>query len=76
MHFIYILKNIKTKKLVIGCSENFNETFGNNSNSVLVSIKFFKEKKDAVKLEKHLKSKRGLSEFKKKIARKNLGILG
>lgn len=75
MHFTYVLRNLKTKKLFIGCSDNFSEEFKKNKNSVLVSVKTYKDKKEAQKSEKYLKSEKGLTELKIKIKKKALGIL-
>lgn len=75
MFFVYILKNIKTKRLSIGLTDDFGAEFGENPKSVLVSLKTFKDKKEAGKLEKYLKSEKGLAELKTKIKKKALGIL-
>lgn len=74
MHYVYVLKNLKSKKLCIGLTGDFNEEFGKYQKSTLISIKFFKEKKEADKFEKHLKSGRGLKELKLKIKKKSLGM--
>lgn len=75
MHSVYILRNIKNKKLSIGLTDDFKSEFGENPKSVLVSLKTFKDKKEAGKLEKYLKSEKGLAELKAKIKKKALGIL-
>lgn len=75
MYSVYILKNIKTKKLSIGLTDDFKSEFGENPKSVLVSLKTFKDKKEAGKLEKYLKSEKGTKEFKAKMKKKALGIL-
>lgn len=74
MHCVYVLKNLKNKKLCIGLTDDFDEEFKNNSDSILVSAKLFKEKKEAGKLEKHLKSEEGLKELKSKIKKRSLGM--
>lgn len=76
MFFVYILRNIKTKKLSIGLTDDFNGEFKNEPKSVLVSLKIFKDKKEAGKLEKYLKSEKGLTELKARIKKKALGVLG
>lgn len=75
MYFVYILKNIKTKKLSIGLTDDFKSEFVNNPKSVLASLKTFKDKKEAGKLEKYLKSEKGMAELKARIKKKALGIL-
>lgn len=75
MNFVYVLKNVKTKKLSIGLTDDFEAEFGGNPKSVLVSLKTFKDKKEAGKLEKYLKSEKGIKEFKVKMKKKALGIL-
>lgn len=74
MYCVYVLKNLKSKKICIGLTENFDEEFKENPNSILISVKVFKEKKEAGKLEKHLKSEKGLKELKSKIKKRSLGM--
>lgn len=75
MFFVYILRNTKTKKLSIGLTDDFSGEFKNEPKSILVSLKTFEDKKEAGKLEKYLKSEKGLKELKVKIKKKALGIL-
>lgn len=74
MHCVYILKNLKNKKLCIGLTDDFDGEFKKNNECILISIKFFKDKKEAGKLEKHLKSEKGLKELKSKIKKRSLGM--
>lgn len=74
MHCVYVLKNIKNKKLCIGMTENLDEEFKKSLDSILISAKVFKGKKEAGKFEKHLKSDKGLKELKSKIKRRSLGM--
>lgn len=73
MYSVYVLKNLKTKKLCMGMTEDFGDEFKKRKNSVLVSIKTHKDKKEAQKNEKYLKSEKGLKELKLKIKKKSLG---
>ncbi|KKP98874.1 MAG: hypothetical protein US71_C0002G0016 [Parcubacteria group bacterium GW2011_GWD2_38_12] len=75
MPCVYVLKNLNNKKLCIGLTDDFGGEFEKNQKSILVSIKFFKDKKEAGKFEKHLKSKKGLADFKLKMKNKALGIM-
>lgn len=76
MHCVYVLKKLKSKKLCVGLTDDFGREFEKNQKCVLISIKFFRDKKEAGKLEKHLKSRKGLADFKLKIKKKSLGIMG
>lgn len=74
MQYVYVLKNLKSKRLCIGCTDNFDEEFKKNPCSILISVKVIKEQKEAEKLEKHLRSEKGLKELKSKIKKKSLGM--
>ena len=74
MYCVYVLKNIKSKKLCIGSTDNFEEEFKKNSSSILISVKVVKEQKEAEKLEKHLKSEKGMKELRSRIKKRSLGM--
>lgn len=76
MFCVFVLKNLKNKRLCIGLSDDFDQEFKNHPQSVLISLKAYRDKKEAVKFEKYLKSKKGLNELKAKIKRKSLGVMG
>lgn len=73
MFCVFVLKNLKNKRLCIGLSDDFDQEFKNHPGSVLVSLKAYNDKKEALKFEKYLKSEKGLKEFKAKIKKKSLG---
>lgn len=70
---VYVLKNLKNKKLCIGIAEDFGGEFEKHQDSVLVSAKVYKDKKEAEKGEKYLKSVKGKRELKLKMEKKSLG---
>lgn len=74
MHCVYVLKNLKSKKLCIGLTDDFDQEFKDNPNAILISMKVFNERKEAGKHEKYLKSEKGLKELKSKIKRRSLGM--
>lgn len=73
MYCVYILKNLKNKRLFIGYANDFNEEFKKHHNSVLVSVETCISESEANKLEKYLKSEKGLLELKNKIKKRTLG---
>ena len=64
MPCVYVLKNLNNKKLCIGLTDDFGGEFEKNQKSILVSIKFFKDKKEK-DAENHEKRRRERRNFGK-----------